>query len=60
MSKIKLTKESFEEILQAAVEAFGYPYVLDEIKNINAELNFDDDKFVDEDSELYWNEEDDD
>lgn len=55
--RIKLTKESFEEILDKAVEAFGYSYVYGQVKNLNVELNFDDEDIYDEYSELYWNEE---
>jgi hypothetical protein len=54
--KFKLTKENFDLILEAAVRSFGYTYVWDQIKGINSELNFDDEDFDDEDSELYWKE----
>jgi len=54
MNKNKLTKEVFEEILEVAIDAFGFSYVWDTIKDFNRELNFDDDCLTDPDEDFYW------
>ena len=53
-----MTKEDFDEVLENAIETWGFTYVWEKIKYFNKELNFDDDDLIDYDD--YYNGEDED